>query len=114
MPNGLVKKTLSEQIYEILVDDILNGKIQPGDKLTNKELQERFQISSTPIRDAINRLSIGGFLREVSKTGAQMIDFDLQYAREINEFIAAISCDALRFSASGGNPDDVVRELHKH
>ncbi len=38
-----------------------------GDKLTNRELQERFQVSSTPVRDAINRLSKDGLTQEVSK-----------------------------------------------
>lgn len=57
MPEKIVKQTLSEQIYNILKEDILCGRILMGDKLTNRELQERFQVSSTPVRDAINRLS---------------------------------------------------------
>ena len=46
----LNKQTLSEQIYEILRQDILTQKIKCGTKLTLKVLQERFEVSSTPIR----------------------------------------------------------------
>lgn len=45
---GLNKSTLSEQIYQILRNDILTQKIPCGEKLTLKVLQERFQVSSTP------------------------------------------------------------------
>ena len=46
MPEKIIKQTLSEQIYNILKEDILSGRILMGDKLTNRELQERFQVSS--------------------------------------------------------------------
>ena len=52
-----LKKTLSEQIYEILRNDILTQAIPCGSKLTLKILQERFQVSSTPIREALTRLT---------------------------------------------------------
>lgn len=114
MTRPLIRKTLSEQIYDALVADILNGEIRPGEKLINRDLQERFQVSSTPVRDAVNRLAADGLLRNVSKTGAQTIDFDERYVEELNEFIATISCDALTLSARNGDPSSVVRELRRH
>ena len=73
MAENIIKLTLSEQIYNILKEDILAGTIPLGAKLTNRELQERFQVSSTPIRDAINKLNQDGLIGEVTKTGAQLI-----------------------------------------
>ena len=52
-----LKKTLSEQIYEILRNDIVTQAIPCGSKLTLKILQERFHVSSTPIREALTRLA---------------------------------------------------------
>ena len=54
-----LKKTLSEQIYEILRNDIVTQAIPCGSKLTLKILQERFHVSSTPIREALTRLAEG-------------------------------------------------------
>lgn len=45
---SLTKATLSEQIYQILRNDILTQQIPCGEKLTLKLLMERFQVSSTP------------------------------------------------------------------
>ena len=82
--NKIVKKTLNEQIYEALRDEILAKKISFGEKLVNRELQNKFGVSSTPVRDAINRLYMDGLVDEVSKTGARIISFDLKFATEIN------------------------------
>ena len=99
MAENIIKLTLSEQIYNILKEDILAGTIPLGAKLTNRELQERFQVSSTPIRDAINKLNQDGLIGEVTKTGAQLISFDFEYSGELNEFILALSCQAVALSA---------------
>ena len=45
---GLNKSTLSEQIYQILRNDILTQKIPCGEKLTLKLLQERFSSKFYP------------------------------------------------------------------
>ena len=55
--NSLNKSTLSEQIYQILKNDIITQEIKCGEKLTLKNLKERFQVSSTPIREALTKLT---------------------------------------------------------
>lgn len=54
---NLSKNTLAEQIYQILRNDILTLAIPFLEKLTLKTMQERFGVSSTPIRDAFTRLT---------------------------------------------------------
>lgn len=114
MTENINKLTLSEQVYNILKSDILGGSISLGSKLTNRELQERFKVSSTPVRDAINKLNQDGFIKEVTKTGAQLIDFDFDYAKELNEFILSLSCDAIQLSSQGVNARLVAGELYRH
>lgn len=110
----IVKLTLSEQVYNILKEDILAGNIQAGDRLVNRDLQERFKVSSTPVRDAINKLYQDGLIKEVTKTGAKLIDFDFADAEEINEFICFLSCKALMLSARNGDSEEVMRRLTAH
>lgn len=114
MIDNINKLTLSEQIYNILKNDILAGDIPLGAKLTNRELQERFQVSSTPVRDAINKLNQDGLISEVTKTGAQLIDFDYEYSGELNTFILALSCEAVSLSSRGEDTQIVVQELAAH
>lgn len=107
------KESFSEQIYEDIKKDILNHKIGFNQKLTNRDLQEKYGVSSTPVRDAINRLYLDGFVEEISKTGAKTIGFDRAFALEINEVISILSDDAIQLSASKSDIADVADELEE-
>ncbi len=49
-------RTLSDQVYEYLVEGIIRGEIVYGQTLNIKRIAEQLQVSSMPIRDAIKRL----------------------------------------------------------
>ena len=53
---GGVNGTLSERVYNKLVDRIIRGRIQYGDRLDIKTLAREFGVSPMPIRDAIKKL----------------------------------------------------------
>lgn len=57
-PNGSMKPN----IYETLQTQILEGKLQPGDRLKEEELAVRFGISRTPVREALRRLEMRGLI----------------------------------------------------
>jgi DNA-binding GntR family transcriptional regulator len=104
----IVRKKLHEQVYEILKQDILEQRIGFGEKLTNRDLQERYGISSTPVRDAINRLYLEGFLDEISQGGARVIPFDYKRAVDVNEFVHVLNKEAIAMSAARAAPEEVV------
>lgn len=47
---------MADQIYEVIKEDILNLKIEPGQKLSEKSIAERFNVSCAPARNAIGKL----------------------------------------------------------
>ena len=73
------KKTLSDQIYDILKSEILRREIPFGSKLVNRALQARFRVSSSPIRDAINRLNQDGLITSIDKSGATVVEFNYDF-----------------------------------
>lgn len=111
MIGDIVKDSLAYQIYDDLRHDILTHKIGFGAKLTNRELQEKYQVSSTPVRDAINRLYLDGFVTEITRAGAKVVDFNLRFALEINEITSMLSQSALRYASLRSNRDDVAEIL---
>lgn len=107
----LVKMTLAEQIYTILREDIINQAIPCGEKLTLKALQERFDISSTPIREAINRLSQDGLVDHVTNVGAKVVDMKEKDIKEIYDFCSYLDGAALKLALESGNVDNIICEL---
>lgn len=100
---GLNKSTLSEQIYQILRNDILTQKIPCGEKLTLKLLQERFQVSSTPIREALTRLTQDQLVSYYSNVGVRVISFTADDLREIYTFMGDLDGLAIRYASA--SPD---------
>lgn len=107
----IVRKKLNEQVYEILRQDILEQHIGFGEKLTNRGLQERYGVSSTPVRDAINRLYMEGLLDEISHGGARVIPFDYKRALDINELMFILNKEAIALTAERALPEAVVSRL---
>ena len=111
----IIKKTLSEQVYSMIKTDILKNKIKEGDILVNKDLQDRFGVSSSPVRDAINHLNSDGLISNINRSGAEVIIIDEKKAREINEFMATITGGAIWLCKSNGiHADELVSELKKY
>lgn len=107
------RMNLNVQIYKTLKRDILEQRIGFGEKLVNRDLQERFGVSSTPVRDAINRLHSDGFLENITNGGARVIDFDMKKALDVNEIIAALHREAVTMSLNKGHKDELISILQK-
>ena len=95
----LVKKSLSDQIYDILKMEILKNEIPFGSKLVNRALQKRFGVSSSPIRDAINRLYQDGLISSIDKSGATVVDFDYEFLLAVNEILLYVVKMGIELSA---------------
>ncbi len=110
----LLKKTLSEQIYHILREDILHQNIPCGTKLTLKALQERFQVSSSPIREALTRLSQEQLVSYYSNVGVNVIELTRADVEEIYQLMGDLDALAVGYSAEGGNASLVLTALEKN
>ena len=48
--------TLADQAYRALREEIISGRLKPGERLTERHLATRLGVSPTPIREALQRL----------------------------------------------------------
>lgn len=91
------KSTLSEQIYNSLKQDILSQKIAMGQKLTLQVLKDHFQVSHTPIREALTRLAEDGLVTYYSNRGVTVTTFTKQDIRELYQFMGELDAMAIQF-----------------
>jgi DNA-binding GntR family transcriptional regulator len=63
-------KTKKDVVYEILKEEIYEGKHKPGEKLVISHLAKHFQTSESPVREAMNQLISEGLIESTPHTGA--------------------------------------------
>ncbi|GAU79780.1 GntR family transcriptional regulator [Fusibacter sp. 3D3] len=111
MSLAINKMTLSEQIYHVLREDILNQEIRCGEKLTLQSLKERFQVSHTPIREALTRLAEDNLITYYSNVGVTVVTLNDQDIREIFEFNGDLDCLALQYAMHNAHKTEFLAEL---
>jgi DNA-binding GntR family transcriptional regulator len=72
----LESKTKNVAVYEKLRQDIVNGKLKPGQKIVMRELAKAFGLSETPVREAIRRLQSDGYVHFTPHLGALVSKID--------------------------------------
>lgn len=64
---------------------ILSGELVPGERLSSSELAERWAISATPLREALQRLAADGFVEYTPQRGARVSGISERDVREVYE-----------------------------
>jgi GntR family transcriptional regulator, rspAB operon transcriptional repressor len=74
--------TTREQIYSLLMEEILKFRLVPGDKISEKEISEKFNVSRTPVRESFIQLSQDGLLDIYPQKGTCVSLIDLNLVEE--------------------------------
>src|SRR5580658_5690255 len=95
--------TRTEQVYEVLRSDLLNGILQPSQKLKMVALTERFGVSQSVIREALTRLTEQGLLVATPQRGFRVRDLSVEDIAELTETRVEIESLALRLAIERGD-----------
>ena len=69
--------SLTEQVYQAIVDEILEGRLQAGEHLVQEQLAATLGVSRQPIQQAMALLKADGIVEEVGKRGLRVAGLDL-------------------------------------
>lgn len=90
---------LSDKIREALEDEIVSGKLYAGCRLDEQELMERFNVSRTPAREALQQLATAGLVDIVPRHGAVVATLSLTEYVAMLEMLTELEGLAARLSA---------------
>lgn len=96
----LNKLSLSEQVEIALRKEIIEGRVQPGQRINITEYQQLWGISSTPFRDAVRSLEVQGFVIVEPRKGIYVASLDLNMLNEIFAIRIALECMAIELATS--------------
>ncbi|HRW16718.1 GntR family transcriptional regulator [Amaricoccus sp.] len=105
-PSGSSQK----DAYFLVLEAIDQGDYRPGDRLVESELAERFGVSRTPIREALQRLETQGVLARDGRS-LMVSSLDHNQLGELYVVRAELEALAARLAAQHAAPEE-IRVLH--
>ncbi|MGI9150368.1 MAG: GntR family transcriptional regulator [Limnohabitans sp.] len=80
-----LNQPLTEQAFSRLRRDVMMGRFEPGQKLKLDELQDTYGFSSSPLREAMSRLSQEGLIRSDERRGFRVSEINRQDLADITQ-----------------------------
>jgi len=102
----------ANELLPVLEQEIVTGELKPGTRLDETLLAERFGVSRTPIREALNRLSAAGLVVIRPRRGAVVAAISLQDLMNMFEVMADLEAMCARLAARRITPEE-KKELKK-
>jgi DNA-binding GntR family transcriptional regulator len=103
-----IPENLTHQVFQHIRDEIVRGKLE-GQHLTENYFAERFGISKSPIREALNRLESEGLITIIPRRGAFVVELSEHDLEEIFELREALEVLAVHNAVL---TDKVLARMH--
>jgi DNA-binding GntR family transcriptional regulator len=107
--------SLASDIAKRMEEDILRGRMRPGSRLDERELSERYKVSRTPVREALQRLSASGLAVARGLKGLQVAQMSVADLLDALGVVAELEALASVQAARRITPDqrEVLQKAHK-
>ncbi|AQS57849.1 GntR family transcriptional regulator [Desulforamulus ferrireducens] len=100
-------KPLREIVFETLREAILSGKLEPGERLMEIQLAEEMGVSRTPVREAIRKLELEGFVVMIPRKGAYVAGISQKDVTDVFEVRAALEALAAGLAAERATDEEI-------
>ncbi|KAB2883529.1 MAG: GntR family transcriptional regulator [Albidovulum sp.] len=97
---------MQKDAYTLILEAIDQGIYRPGDRLVEAELAERFGVSRTPVREALQRLETQSML---TRDGRSMIVASLDHNQLAELYVVRAELEGLaaRLAAKHATPEEI-------
>jgi DNA-binding GntR family transcriptional regulator len=109
-------KTLAETAYRLLRGDLIAGRFEPGSRLRTHDLQRRYELGLSPLREALLRLASEGFVVGEGQRGFSVTPVSLAELEDLTRTRQRIEALALTEAIARGDADweaEIVAAYHR-
>jgi DNA-binding GntR family transcriptional regulator len=103
-------QSMAKFVGQKIRDQILDGKLRPGERLVEDRLSAELGVSRVPVREALRELSAEGLVRIERNRGASVTEVTPQLVAELVEVRALLEGLNARLAAQRHDPQ-IVRQL---
>lgn len=109
------RRPLHREVADRLRALIVHGELAPGERLNERVLAERFNISRTPLREAIKILSLEGLVTLLPNRGAEVVRLTQSSVEDMFQLMGALEALAGELACVRATDEDIaeIRSLHE-
>ena len=89
-------KNRGDYIFDMLKQEILSLELKPGQAISENEICSRFDVSRTPVREALRRLQEQGFVNTIPYSGTYVTLLNLDDIRQMIYMRVAVELMVMR------------------
>ncbi len=104
-----IPKTLSQSIHDYLREAILKNELKAKQRINEKEIADQFQVSRTPVREAVVRLAAEGFVEIISHREAVVREVSYKELKEIFQVLGVLDKLAVGLIADQIKPAELTQ-----
>jgi DNA-binding GntR family transcriptional regulator len=87
--------SLKDQVYDYIRQQMRSGRLKPGDSIDMNAFSRRLGVSKTPLRDALIRLEMEGFVRILPRRGVVVNQLTIQDIKDYYQILGALESTAV-------------------
>lgn len=106
MPSEKDKLSRAEMAYQKILENIREGRLQPGLRITESDVANSLNMSRTPVREALRRLETAGLIT-IASHGMQISRLDYQEIMELYDMRIVLESNAARFAATHASDAEI-------
>lgn len=106
---GRVAAPLREQVVTLVRDAILGFRLEPGQRLVERELVEQLGVSRATVREVLRQLAAEGLVTVVPQRGAIVTALSADDAADLYEMRASLEALAVQRFVQRATPDHVAQ-----
>lgn len=104
---------LQERVADRVREAILEGSLQPGERLVEFRLSKQWNISRAPLREAIRQLAAEGLLTLSPHRGATVAEVSLEELHELFSVRSMLEAFGAGLAAKSASPDHLAAMRHQ-
>lgn len=106
--------SLKDHVYEYIAEKLKDGSLKPNDKINEKHLSDKLDVSRTPVREALIQLAAEGLLESEPRRGFRVKPLVLEEARDLYQLIGHLDAMAAILALDNMTEEDIssMKSLH--
>ena len=89
------RRSVADEVYEKVKQDIAEFRLIPGDRFSENELCLRLKVSRTPVRQSLYRLQQEGYVEVLFRSGWRVLPFDFEKFEQLYDLRILLESSAV-------------------